>query len=759
MSLKSPQLSPFGLPTGAGTDKQKEEQCQPREEQRGMLQGPKEEPQSPTVDVEHDGQQQPDDSQGSHRARSLRKQSPKVTYDEHPEEATTQPQRTSREKKYKCEHCGKVFTRNYSLRCHRWTHTGENPFKCQDCGKPSRGGRGDFWACEIGNEGWSKLRVHQRTHTGEKTFKCQDCGKVFCWLGTLKYHQLTHTGEKPFKCQDCGKTFRTNGNLLRHKVTHTKDKGKAYTCEHCGKVFTCGSNLNRHRRIHTGEKPFKCQDCGKSFMLSWYLLSHQRTHTKEKPYLCTTCGKYFSCSSTLHVHQRIHTGERPYACLQCEMTFRYRDQLRRHQHQQTHTGESLYPCSHCGKKFLQRFQLRVHQEAFHNGESSEGDGLLQSPPDKLFFTSTHGFSCFFCFFPLPGFTPSGWEQPRAQLCPIPTCPISIPGPRRGSFGWVKMGTKGGWWCGVGEAWWSRVQNGGAGEMEEELKNEEWTHTHTHMHTHTRAHTPPRPPWAPVHLHPPFLHVLVHTHTQTQPSHLQVHTQQTHTHSPCDYTLTDARGAPAHDGQQQPDDTQGSHGTRKPRKCSFKGTYAEDPQDDTTQPPSSSGQKMYKCEDCGNVFACGSSLSRHRRTHTGEKPYKCRDCGKSFTQTGNLLSHQRTHTKEKHFVYTMCGKRFSLTSDLMKHKRTHNPEKLYPCSHCGKSFQQINNLRRHQEALHKGESLGRFSVRCPRPWWSCGWGWPGEARGGAVLGLLLPAWQQCWAGRWPWGWICSVPRLG
>ncbi|XP_074666511.1 uncharacterized protein LOC141917301 [Strix aluco] len=223
-----------------------------------------------------------------------------------------------------------------------------------------------------------------------------------------------------------------------------------------------------------------------------------------------------------------------------------------------------------------------------------------------------------------------------------------------------MGTKGGWWCGVGEAWW----RAGTDKQKEE---------------------------------------------QCQPREEQRGMLQGPEEEPQSPTVD-----VEHDGQQQPDDTQGSHRPRKPRKCSFKGTYAEDPQEDTTQPPSSSTEREYKCEDCGNVFACGSSLSRHRWTHMGEKPYKCRDCGKSFTQTGNLLSHQRTHTKKKHFVYTTCGKRFSLTSDLMKHKRTHKPERLYPCSHCGKSFQQINNLWRHQQALHNAGTEHPAGARTSNP---------------------------------------------
>uniref|UniRef100_A0A8D0FDP8 C2H2-type domain-containing protein n=1 Tax=Strix occidentalis caurina TaxID=311401 RepID=A0A8D0FDP8_STROC len=144
-------------------------------EQRGMLQGPEEEPQSPTVDVEHDD----------------------------PQEATTQPWSNSRGKEYKCEHCGKVFTCGSNLNRHRKIHTGEKPFKCHDCGK-------SFML-----NGY--LLSHQRTHTREKPYLCTTCGKCFSFSSNLLVHKSIHTRAIRYACSYCGKTFREGYHLRRHQ--------------------------------------------------------------------------------------------------------------------------------------------------------------------------------------------------------------------------------------------------------------------------------------------------------------------------------------------------------------------------------------------------------------------------------------------------------------------------------------------------------------------------------------------------------------
>nr|XP_057918538.1 zinc finger protein 646 isoform X2 [Doryrhamphus excisus] len=165
----------------------------------------------------------------------------------------------------------------------------ERKFKCEECG------RGYRHAGSLAN--------HRKAHD-VGSFRCSVCGKENSNALALKNHMRTHTSQKKYSCLQCGKAFRLATQLSTHERVHLTSQ--ATECENNdGKDVTEVFNTPCDTSGDATSRPFKCNLCDKTYIHHRSLSNHKKTH-QVGMFECTVCFKLFNNMAALYNHQRTH---------------------------------------------------------------------------------------------------------------------------------------------------------------------------------------------------------------------------------------------------------------------------------------------------------------------------------------------------------------------------------------------------------------------------------------------------------------------
>ncbi|KAK3872168.1 hypothetical protein Pcinc_022736 [Petrolisthes cinctipes] len=228
----------------------------------------------------------------------------------------------TKEKKFVCEVCGKLYSKYYILREHI-------------------------------------VRDHKDHEVAKNyPYSCEHCKRLYNGERQLEYHRQQQSGP----CEICGIMLKCSGIFWAHRRNHD------CTCNVCGKAFLTRNSLNMHTKIKHGEGTVSCPLCPRMFhyksLMNNHVANAHHPNVKNR-HNCTLCDFWAKTEGSLRMHQRrVHNIEPPlYSCSVCQKTFSTKKSHRNHMAR--HFSKDKFACSVCSETFTTRSALRSHKRAMH----------------------------------------------------------------------------------------------------------------------------------------------------------------------------------------------------------------------------------------------------------------------------------------------------------------------------------------------------------------------------------------------------------